>query len=277
MNYQTANIFRDVEGYISKQAFKNVKNYMTNLQIMKYNINLEWFNIACIAMHIRPNDLKIVNTKEGWREYLSNDDLEIDDSKENKGCLLRPFVDMDKEIITFTPYEFIYSRAIDITIKKLHIKLHTRMEDILKSHNFESLKTNLKKNWQQNCIRQYLNTFSFYRLMKEDEKLFFQRTLLVIYGPELQYTPDKKVDWDLSYLGNKEKNNLLLYQQIHEVVTNFHRHVDYFFDEYSQRDAQIKELAYEEKAETTTGYEIFQKLNNHEKINWKKYGLDIEI
>lgn len=219
-----ANVKRIIEKqyrYINDTVFSNTSEFLRNIKAMKFNTNLEWFNISIIASSPNKGGSVVVNTVSGWESVLeveTQSPLQLKDKNKHPVLLLEPSYDNESDHLTFIPLNTYYLDDFKIP-KGIH---YTRMSSIDlvidNNDNYDSICRILKNGWQDTFLKCYLQIFDFYYYSSEEVKNFYFFVLKFIFSEELHISEIG----DVKELNSCELDLLAIYRNIYELITSFH-------------------------------------------------------
>lgn len=205
----------------SKDVFQKDTVLIRNLEVIKRNVDLEWFNCLLIAANtnMTQNSRFVVHTLNEWATFL---DRTIILNKMEPVHLLAPFYDPDREELLFFEHD-VYCMdhfQLEETDKEPN---DVALEKIKRSFGFENLRKILRDGWQERFISDYLQLFSFYKEALEKEQLFYGTVLKLVFGKNLYLEKHLEISGKgLIEMTSQSANKMNLYIQMYKLITEFH-------------------------------------------------------
>ncbi|WP_304862920.1 hypothetical protein [Faecalibaculum rodentium] len=257
MNHETRAIIDKVYEHIEKTPFSSVEEMKRDLEVMKHNTDLEWFNCALIAQAKLRNDPVFAFPLHVWAQTFPKENIQPSDPPG------------DGQIMLLVPRFYITSCSLDfdlipvffqdaLSVRNLQFSRASKAEYNVRKYRMKWLKPFLPKNWQRKLVSQYLNQLPFYDPGQHSEASFYRDILLFCFQQELMINtaPDLK-------LGTiPPSKRVEVYQNIHLAVSEFHKAVSQYgkkkMDEKLLERVKVPNNVFQ-------GEDVFQRLDKKEK------------
>ncbi|WP_290452005.1 hypothetical protein [Faecalibaculum rodentium] len=260
MNHETRAVIDKVYEHIEKKSFSSVQKMKRDLEVMKYNTDLEWFNCALIAQAELIHNPVFAFPFHVWEQIFPDANIQPSDPPG------------DGQIMLLVPRFYITSCSLDfdlipaffqdaLSIRNLQYSRASKAEYNAKKYHLKRYKLVLPKNWQRKLVNLYLEKMPFYDSKHTSEASFYRTVLLLCFHQELMMddVPDLKLDVI------PPSRRIEVYQNIHLAISQFHKAVS----QYGRKKVAVEgeKLLERVKIPNTVfqGEDVFRRLDKKEK------------
>ncbi|WP_276930874.1 hypothetical protein [Faecalibaculum rodentium] len=182
MNHETRAVVDEVYEYVTEVSFSSVQEMKRNLEVMKYNIDLEWFNCALIAKAKVLDHPVFCFPLHVWQHIFPEANIMPSDPPGDGQIML--LVPRFHIISCSLDFELIPSFFQDaLSIRNLHYARSSMAEYNAMKYRLKRYKPVLPKNWQRKLVTQYLAKMPFYDSKHTSEAMFYRDVLLFLFSP----------------------------------------------------------------------------------------------
>lgn len=237
------------------QVFKDVKTLTRNLKVMKFNTDHDWYNCSIISQFQSRNENEVrVYSIKRWQEIFQENLNIIVPLSGQRVFLLEPIFDEEDCLLNFKPKEFYYSSYLSNNQKKVY-RCKSQAQAAMEEYSLKKNASLLKKGWQEQLLDDYLNKYSFYVEADEQMKEFYRNIMLYTFGSNL-LIETRRIKLKIP----ESKDNLSVYRNIHQLITNFHIAFKTFLSLLDENHRELKDKGVIEDRPFRKGYERLKSL-----------------